>query len=151
MNIYLIWFLVGVAFLVLEMVSPAFILFFFGLGAWITSISTFIMPNLTFNQQIIIFGSSSIVFLILLRNYVQTVFLGDQNTGEDKYSNVLQGDTSAVVTKNINIDEFGEIKFRGTFYKAKSANDSEFKKGDTINVIKQGDDQGSFYIVDKLK
>ena len=151
MSIYLIWFLVGVAFLVSEMLSPAFILFFFGLGAWITSISTFIIPDLTFNQQIIIFGSSSIVFLILLRNYVQNVFLGDQNQGKDTYSNVLKGNTSAVVTKNINIGEFGEIKFKGTFYKAKSADNSEFKEGDTINVIKQGDDQGSFYIVDKLK
>jgi len=151
MSIYLIWFLIGMAFLICEMVSPAFILFFFGLGAWLTSISTFIIPDLTFNQQIIIFGSSSIVFLILLRNYVKNVFLGDQNQGEDKYSSVLKGDTTAVVTKNINIGEFGEIKFKGTFYKAKSADDIEIKNGDSVSVIKQGDDQGSFYIVSKLK
>ena len=68
MSIYLIWFLIGVAFLASEMASPAFILFFFGLGAWVTSLTTAIFPDLTFNQQIALFGASSIGLLLLLRN-----------------------------------------------------------------------------------
>ena len=55
MSIYLIWFLIGVGFLVSEMLSPAFILFFFGIGAWITSKVTSLFPDMSFNQQIIVF------------------------------------------------------------------------------------------------
>ena len=48
MSIYLIWFLIGVGFLAFELISPTFILFFFGVGAWITSAAIAILPDLTF-------------------------------------------------------------------------------------------------------
>jgi len=152
MSVYLIWFLIGVGFFAFEMTSPLFIFFFFGLGAWLTSIMTAIWPDLTFNNQILIFGVFSIGSLIILRNYVKNVFLGSQNQGEDKYYNVIsKGDSSAVLTKDINPGTFGEIKFKGTFYKAK-CDDSEVKleAGNNVKVIQQGDEQGSFYIVQKI-
>ena len=68
MSIYLIWFLIGVAFLVSEMISPVFILFFFGMGAWITSLVTAFLPELNFNQQIIIFSVSSLLISLLINN-----------------------------------------------------------------------------------
>ena len=151
MSIYLIWFLIGIGFFVAELISPAFILFFFGLGAWITSLATAIVSDLTFNQQIIVFSSSSIALLLLLRNYVKNIFLGNQNSGEDQYVNdISKGDSSALITKAIQPGEFGEIKFKGTFYKAKGDDsNTQFKEGESVTVIKQGDDQGSFYLVKK--
>ena len=86
MSIYLIWFLIGMGFLIAELISPAFILFFFGLGAWVTSIAIALFPDLTFNQQVIIFSSSSIALLLVLRNYVKIIFLGNQN--KDKHQSV---------------------------------------------------------------
>ena len=86
MSIYLIWFLIGVGFLVSEMLSPAFILFFFGIGAWLTSLVTAFFPDLSFNQQIIIFSISSLLLLLLLRNYMKNIFYGSQNQGNDQYN-----------------------------------------------------------------
>ena len=50
MSIYLIWFLIGMAFFIFELLSPAFILFFFGLGAWVTDLATAAFSDITFNQ-----------------------------------------------------------------------------------------------------
>ena len=152
MSIYLIWFLIGIGFFVSELASPAFILFFFGLGAWVTSLAMGIFPDLTFNQQIVIFSSSSIALLLLLRNYVKNIYVGQQNEGEDKYFHkISKGGSSGVVTQTIKPGGFGEIKFKGTFYKAKSEEaEVEIKSGENVTVIKQGDDQGSFLVVKKL-
>tara|TARA_B100000530_G_C15932777_1_gene477620 strand:+ start:785 stop:1237 length:453 start_codon:yes stop_codon:yes gene_type:complete len=150
MSIYLIWFLIGVGFLVSEMLSPAFILFFFGIGAWITSIVTSLFPDMSFNQQIIVFSVSSLILLLLLRNYVKNIFYGSQNSGLDQYSDSMSNNESAIITKTIPPDGFGEIKFRGTFYKAKGEDSNiEIIKGDSVTVVKKGDDQGSFYIIKK--
>ena len=151
MSIYLIWFLIGVGFLVFEMISPAFILFFFGIGAWMTSLVMACFPNLNFNQQIIIFSISSLVLLILLRNYLKSIFYGNQNQGEDQYNSDNDQDASAIITKNIPKGGFGEIKFRGTFYKAKNDDANiEVSKGTSVLVVSKGDDQGSFYIIKKI-
>ena len=151
MSIYLIWFLIGVGFLVFEMISPAFILFFFGMGAWMTSLVMACFTNLNFNQQIIIFSISSLILLLLLRNYLQSIFYGNQNQAEDQYNNDNDKNASAIITKNIPKGGFGEIKFRGTFYKAKNDDANiEVSKGTSVLVVGKGDDQGSFYIIKKI-
>ena len=43
---------------------------------------------------------------------------------------------------------FGEIKFKGTYYK--STSDMEISKGETVKVVDKGDVQGSYYIVKKI-
>ena len=150
MSIYLIWFLIGVGFLVFEMLSPAFILFFFGIGAWITSIVTSLFPDMSFNQQIIIFSISSLLLLLLLRNYMKNIFNGIQNSGNDQYNDEISDDELAIVTKVIPQGGFGEIKYLGTFYKAKSEDSNiEFVKGENVKIVKKGDNKGSFYIIKK--
>ena len=151
MSIYLIWFLIGMAFFVFELLSPVFILFFFGLGAWVTSLATATFSDITFNQQIILFSTSSIALLLLLRNYVKIIFFGQQNDVDKQYSNEASStDKSAVITQTIEPGAFGKIKFKGTFYKAKCKdNELEIKIGENVNVIDQGDEQGSFFFVEK--
>ena len=151
MSIYLIWFLIGMAFFIFELLSPAFILFFFGLGAWVTALATAAFSDITFNQQIILFSTSSIALLLLLRNYVKTIFFGKQNDADNQYFNEGSSiDKSAVITQTITPGSFGKIKFKGTFYRAKCKdNELEIKVGENVNVINQGDEQGSFYFVEK--
>ena len=120
---------------------------FFGLGAWVVAIVSAIFPNISFNQQILLFLISSIGSLLFLRNYLKSVFLGVQNEGDDSYNPLKEGDNLAVVTKDIKGRSFGEIKFKGTFYKAKS--DKDIKVASNVKVIRKGDEQGTFYIVEK--
>ena len=56
-----------------------------------------------------------IALLLLLRNYVKNIFVGQQNEGEDKYFHkISKGNSSGVVTQTIKPGGFGEIKFKGT-------------------------------------
>ena len=149
MSIYLIWFLIGVCFLIAEFIMPTFILFFFAIGSIIVSIiSSFY--DLSINGQIILFALSSIISLLLLRNYLKDIFKGNEAKGKDQYfdQSVNVNDNLAVVSKMIDLNAFGEIKYKGTFYKAQSKNIIE--KGKTVRVLDKGDKQSSFFIVEEI-
>ena len=149
MSIYLIWFLIGVGFLIAEFIIPTFILFFFAIGAVIVSIVT-AFYDLSINSQIILFALSSIISLILLRNYMNNIFKGEESKGKDKYfdNSINSNENIAIVSKTIQSNNFGEIKYKGTFYKAQSENLIE--KGKKVKVVNKGDEQGSFFTVEEI-
>ena len=82
-----------------------------------------------------------------LRNYLKNIFRGNQSSGKDNYFEDSNEDI-AFVKKTIDSNSFGEIKYKGTFYRAQSKN--KIKEGVTVKVLGKGDEQGSFFIVDKL-
>jgi len=147
MSTYLIWFLVGVCFLTAEFSMPVFIMFFFAIGAGIVSLIT-IYFNLSINSQIILFALSSVLSLILLRNYMKSIFKGTES--EDKgFDNSLDSNKkNAIVSKAIKKNSLGEIRYKGTFYKAQS--DSFIDEGKNVKIVNKGDKQGSFYIVEEI-
>lgn len=115
-SLYLIWFLVGVGFLVGEMLAPGFILVFFAAGSWIVAGTVFFLEDLTLTIQIIIFIVSSLVFLFTLRRYGLNTFKGDSKGGvDDEFSKTGQ---KAVVTEAIDQNGYGEIQLNGTFWRA---------------------------------
>jgi len=145
MSTYIIWFLIGVCFLVAEFTMPIFIMFFFALGAIVVSIFT-AFYNLSINSQIILFALFSIFSMLFLRSYLQSIFKGNELENND---NSIDSDIkTAIVSKAIEPNTLGEIKYKGTFYKAQSAN--SIAEGINVKIINKGDRQGSFYIVEKL-
>lgn len=114
--LYLIWFLIGVGFLVGEMMVPGFILIFFTAGSWIVAISVFFLEELALTTQLIIFIISSLVLLFTLRRFGLNTFKGQSKAGvDDEFSNIGQ---KAVVTEAIPQDGYGEIQLAGTFWRA---------------------------------
>ena len=117
-SLYLVWFLIGVGFLVGEMMVPGFILIFFMAGSWVVAASVFFFAELALTTQLIIFMVSSLALLFSLRRYGLKTFKGDSKTGVDEeFSQVGQ---KAVVTKAIPEDDYGEIQLNGTFWRATS-------------------------------
>ena len=112
MSLYLIWFLIGAFFLIIEFMMPVFIMFFFAIGSLIVAITTALFPDLSMNFQIILFAVSSVVSLVLLRNYLKDIFKGNEYKEDSNEVN----DNVAVVSKAIKLNSFGEIKYKGTFY-----------------------------------
>ena len=95
----LIWFLVGVAFLVSELMAPGFILIFFAAGSWVTALFTWLFGiDLTF--QIALFVVSSLILLFTLRKIGLKTFKGDtlDNT-EDRPSEAKIGKTAVAVMR----------------------------------------------------
>ncbi len=62
-----IWFVLGLLLMVLEMLLPGFVIFFFGLGAMITAGLVWVMPDASFVLQGSCFAIASVVTLIVGR------------------------------------------------------------------------------------
>ncbi len=71
----LIWLIIGIACFLLEMALPGFIIFFFGVGAWVTSNLCWFAP-FSLNAQLAIFLCASLFSLFALRGLIQRTFLG---------------------------------------------------------------------------
>src|SRR5665647_1315274 len=84
------WFAFGLILFLLEVVVPGFIIFFFGVGAWITALICVIFNPGT-NMQIIIFGISSILSLIALRRVIQKKFFYNKRNLSDEVEDEFTG------------------------------------------------------------
>jgi membrane protein implicated in regulation of membrane protease activity len=135
----LIWFLIGVAFLVSELMVPGFILIFFAAGSWITALLTWqLAVDLTF--QITIFVISSLVLLFALRKIGLKTFQGETRENTDERMNDVKIGKNAVVTKTIAPHAPGEIKIMGSFWRAVA--DIEIEAGASVVVERQESEDG---------
>ena len=96
----LVWFLLGVAFIVVELMVPGFIVIFFAAGCWITAVAALAVP-IEITTQVAIFIVSSLILLFTLRKYSLKTFRGTTRTDiDDDYAASKIGKT-AVVTRAI--------------------------------------------------
>lgn len=129
----LAWFLLGIAFFIIELALPGFIIFFFGIGAWCTSLAVFLL-DLTLSTQLSVFLITSLITLFLLRKYIQAVFIGTSQS-DDPYIKAQPVSDNGVVTEDIIPPAKGRVKFGGSFWKAEA--DMPIKTGATVKIIEQ--------------
>jgi membrane protein implicated in regulation of membrane protease activity len=140
----LIWFLVGAAFLIAEMMMPAFILIFFAAGCWITALVVWLF-DIPLTNQLLIFLASSLILLFTLRKYSLKIFKGKtREEVDDHYADSKIGKT-AIVTKKITPNVPGEIKVMGSFWRAIA--DEEIKEGTSVLIeTKESEDGLTFKV-----
>lgn len=127
------WFVLGLGMFLLELVVPGFIIFFFGLGAWVTALICLIAhPGI--NLQIIIFAVTSVLLLVLLRKMIQKKFFNKKLHLSDAVEDEFTG-KEALATTDFGQDKYGKVEFKGTTWKAESI--SDIKKGQTVIIIKK--------------
>lgn len=127
----LIWFIIGLIFLILELILPGFVIFFFGVGAWITSLACMI-ANPGTNTQIIIFSLTSVLALIALRKLLKKKFFDSKEGSSALFDDEFTGSKAVAIIpfgKGIK----GKVEFKGTSWPASS--DQEIKAGDTVIII----------------
>lgn len=131
-TIPVIWFIIGLIMILLEFAIPGVIIIFFGVGAWITAIFSWLL-NIGINGQLLIFIVSSMVLLISLRKWLKHVFYGQIESSQKPGENLedLLGE-NAVVTQPIK-NGYGKVRFRGTDWKAKS--DYDIKERQVVKII----------------
>jgi membrane protein implicated in regulation of membrane protease activity len=81
-----IWLYIGAGLMLTEILVPGFVLFFFGLSAATLGGLILILPDpfhLSLTWQLALFSLFSVVYLVTLRRYLKSVFLGDS---EDEIS-----------------------------------------------------------------
>ena len=129
----LLWFLIGLVLFLLELVVPGFIIFFFGVGAWVTALICLI-ANPGINLQIVIFAVVSGLSLIALRRLIQKKFFYSKGNHSESVEDEFTG------KEGISIMDFGKttkgkVEFKGTRWNAESEYD--IKEGQAVTIIKK--------------
>jgi len=81
LNPPLVWFILGIAFLVLEACAPGIFLLFFGLGAWIAALAA--LAGLDLTTQMLAFIGAALVSLALFRNRLKKLLAARAGRGEE--------------------------------------------------------------------
>ncbi len=132
----LYWLIIGVMLFFLALAVPGYILFFFGLGALITALVTWLF-QVNILWQLILFMSTSLVPLICLRKGTNNKSLASISEGGEEKEDVMLAVSGekGVVSKTIAPPAEGQIKYSGTFWKATA--DEIIEEGEIVTVISQ--------------
>jgi hypothetical protein len=114
----LIWFTIGFVFLVSELLVPSLIVFFFGFGAWTTSLLTGIF-ELSTSAELLIFLVSSLLYLVLLRQTVISYIQAKQSVDPYSIEDDMIGKV-VLVTEAIQPPHAGKVIVNGTHWSAQA-------------------------------
>ena len=73
-----IWLYIGSFLMLAEIVSPGFVIFFFGLGAATVAVCKWAFPSMSLACQLALFSIASVIYLLVLRRYMKRLFMGDK-------------------------------------------------------------------------
>jgi membrane protein implicated in regulation of membrane protease activity len=143
----IIWIILGTIFIFVEFFMPGLVIAFFGVGALITALTTWIKLTTTLTSQLLVFILSSILFLVFLRKYVKRTFLGKTKEAESERSfNVEIGKIIPVVEFIQPGEVGGKVRYMGTTWSATAS--EPIAPGESVEII--GND-GLTLIVEKVK
>jgi len=129
-NMVAFWLLLGILLALSELIVPGLVIIFFGVGAVITSIITWLFdPGLT--VQVAIFLTSSISSLLLFRSVIKRNYNADVEELDESAAKEFIGKT-ATVTEASSSGESLSVEFRGTTWMAFS--DEPLKVGDEVII-----------------
>ncbi len=114
----MIWFIIGLVLFLLELVVPGFVIFFFGVGAWVTALVCLIAdPGI--NLQVIIFAVISVLSLLGLRKIIQKKFFYSKDNRSEAVEDEFTG-KEAIAIADFGSDKNGKVEFKGTTWNAES-------------------------------
>ena len=130
-NVPLVWFIIGLAFVLIELVVPGFVLIFFGFGAWlVAALGVFVEVNLSI--QIVLFVLASVLSLVFFRKKLKARFFQEGHKNSASLDEEFLGKEVQVI-KDITPEMAGKVEFKGTQWRAKSA--SEIKAGKMAVIV----------------
>ncbi len=126
----IVWFIIGLVLLLLELVMPGFVIFFFGVGAWVTALlCLFTEPDI--NIQVIVFAVSSVLTLLLFRRMIKNKFLYNKDDRSEAVEDEFTG-KEAVAVNDFGPGKTGKVEFKGTSWNAES--ESDIKTGQKVTI-----------------
>jgi len=129
----LIWFSLGLILIIIEFIIPGLITIFFGIGAWVVAILC-LMMNLSLNTQLFIFIITSILLLVFLRRWFQSIFYSRSAANPVNMEELEEYlGKKAVVVAEITEANQGKVEFRGSTWKAEAY--ETIPKGTTVEII----------------
>ncbi|BCS89152.1 NfeD family protein [Pseudodesulfovibrio sediminis] len=142
--LWLIWLSVGVIFIVAELIVPGFIIVFFGVGALIAGATAFF--GSTIPIQLIVFGVSSLVMILVFRKTMAKTFAGSDADDDSEENDSAIGQMAEVV-EAIKPPHVGRIKFQGSFWNALC--DETIETGTMIRIVNRTENDANTFTVKK--
>lgn len=131
----LIWFLFGLVLMLGEIVTPGFVLIFFGVGAWIVALLLWMGTTISFTTQLFLFLVVSVASLLLFRKYGKKYSHGKVIKADPASSiDDVRGE-KAVATSDISPLTGGTVEFHGTHWNAES--ETAVSKGASVEVLER--------------
>ena len=124
------WLILSGIFLIIEIISVGFLVFWFSIGALIAMIASFFIPNTI--AQIAIFVISSTILLFATKPLVKKILPGDVKT--NSYS--IIGKIAKVTIDIEPVDGKGQIKIGSEAWSAKSVDDTFIAKDTEVEIVK---------------
>ncbi|RYG46698.1 MAG: NfeD family protein [Chitinophagaceae bacterium] len=128
-NAAVVWFIAGFIFFLLEFALPGLILFFFAVGAWLTALVCMFF-DISIDAQLIVFGISSIITLLLFRKGVKRILYSRKQSSE--IEDEFIGKTGRAETY-IGPGRKGKVDFKGTSWDAKS--EDIIEAGEEVMIV----------------
>jgi membrane protein implicated in regulation of membrane protease activity len=125
----IIWAIVGVVLIIIELMSVTFVFAFFGVGALIVSLTTWVGITPELNSQLVVFSVSSLLLLFALRKTAKKLFFGHHDVPP-----VYKGEKVKVV-KAIPVGGEGAISYRGSDWIAFSESRELIPEGSTVEIV----------------
>lgn len=127
----IIWFILGLILFLLELILPGFVIFFFGVGAWVTALLCLIAdPGI--NIQALVFLITSVLSLVALRKMIQKKFFFTDNKLSDRVEDEFTG-RDGIALSSFTPGSKGKVEFKGTTWSAESS--TEVKEGDRVVIL----------------
>ena len=133
----LAWFLVGLVLLLAELVTPGFVVIFFGVGAWVTALLIALGLLPTFNGQLLTFMVASVASLLLFRKRGKSLFEGRRAGGYGANETVdsVVGEKAVVVADIAPHADGGKVEFHGSHWQAEA--DVAIAKGTSVVIVER--------------
>lgn len=127
-----IWLVLSGIFIILEIVSIGFFIFWFAIGALITMIASIFIDNIA--VQLTIFIISSTVLLFATKPFVNKFLDKDKNVKTNAFS--IEGKIGKVTVDIEPIEGKGQIKIGGEVWSAKSESNDIIPKNTEVVIEK---------------
>ncbi|GBC61181.1 NfeD family protein [Desulfonema ishimotonii] len=124
----LIWFFIGLFCVIAEFALPGLIIFFFGIGAWIVSLLTWVTDISVF-FQVSVFIVTSVSALITLRKKLNPLQPDHPDVTDDFKGKIV------VVCEPVSKGKPGCVTFKGSRWKAETLSAQVLKEGQRVRIL----------------
>ena len=130
-----LWLYFGAFLMLMELLAPGFVVFFFGLSAATVGLCRFAMgESFTLTWQLAAFSAFSILYLVVLRRWLKRLFTGGRVETKTDFDNEYVG-RAGKVTEAINPPLTGRVEIGDAEWTASA--ESPIPVGVTVAVVSQ--------------
>ncbi len=128
------WAIVGVILFFCEFFIPGLVIAFFGVGALIAGLTTWLGITHSLASQLLVFIATSIVLVTMLRKYVKQIFVGKstENAGERNF-NIEIGRIVPVIEFIQPGEVGGKVRYQGAPWSARAM--EPIAPGESVKII----------------